>query len=76
MLPLIARLKDQDKHVRCYTAQALGSIGDPRATEPLITVFYEPPGVFQRKVSCRPIAGQIGGKQAVDVLISSPRRQD
>jgi len=34
-------LKDEDKAVRQWAAQALGEIGDPRAVEPLAAVLAD-----------------------------------
>jgi hypothetical protein len=39
---LIAALSDDDKHIRRYSAQALGQIGDRRAAEPLETSLQDP----------------------------------
>ena len=33
--PLILALNDSNSSVRCYAADALGEIGDPRAVDPL-----------------------------------------
>ena len=39
--PLIAALADEEAHVRCAAAKALGYIGDPRAVEPLTAVLKD-----------------------------------
>jgi len=37
--PLLGLLRDQDADVRAATADALGSLGDKRAVEPLISLL-------------------------------------
>ncbi len=42
--PLIAALKDSDRNVRAAAADALGTIGDPRAVQPLCAAIRDPDG--------------------------------
>jgi len=39
--PLILALNDSSSSVRCYAADALGEIGDPRAVDPLIDALND-----------------------------------
>ena len=67
VLTLLARLKNNDWHVRCDAAVALGEIGDERAVEPLIEALKDKIASVRRAAA--QALGEIGDKHAVRPLI-------
>ena len=69
VLPLlVTALKDEDKHVRRYTAMALGTMGKPAvdAIPALIEALKDEDATVRSKVA--EILGRIGKSQAQDVV--------
>ena len=69
--PLINMLDDEDRNVRAWAANALGTIGDARAVQPLINLFsgkdvYH--GDWFVRFSTANALGEIGDDRAVEPL--------
>lgn len=69
ILPLIVAIKDNDSSVRKAATRALQKLGKP-AVEPLTSIFFETVVDEQRKNIAIALS-KIGGKRAMDILISS-----
>ncbi|MFQ6015580.1 MAG: HEAT repeat domain-containing protein [Anaerolineae bacterium] len=67
--PLIEALTDEDADVRWRVAEALGTIGDQRATEPLIRALQDDDGAVRREAI--EALGKIGGSRVAEPLIEA-----
>ncbi len=72
MQPLIRALGDED--VRWYAVRALGSIGDPRAVEPLIATLTDPRELVRSAAA--EALGRIGDPRAIEPLVVALRNND
>lgn len=66
--PLMARLNDRSEQVRMSAAEALGAIGDRRATNLLVQVALRDPVPPVRAEAARAL-GQLGDATVVDTLV-------
>ncbi|MCL5734041.1 MAG: HEAT repeat domain-containing protein [Actinobacteria bacterium] len=66
---LIVTLKDDSRQVRSRSAMALGSIGDSRAVEPLLTVLQNRSEHSVPRTRSATALGQIGDPRAIEPLL-------
>ena len=69
--PLIKALRDKNKIVRKNAAEALGEIGDKRASEPLVTALEDDDGTVRQYAA--EALGKIGDNQALKPLTAALR---
>lgn len=67
---LVARLHDRDDLLRMATAEALGSLGDPRSIQPLVRATLRDPAPQVRAHAAGAVA-RIEGDRAIDVLVAA-----
>lgn len=70
---LIGLLKDEDYHVRWYTADVMGSIQSEKIVQPLIALLYDE-DINVRRVAAGSL-GQTGSEEAVQPLIEALQDQ-
>lgn len=72
---LIERLGDQNKAVRRISARALGKIGDPEATEPLIASLDNPQEALVVRCTAAQALGQLSNIRAANALLRASKSE-
>jgi HEAT repeat protein len=73
-LPDLVRLGNIDPKVRRRAAEALGTLGDVRAVEPLIAALQDGDKVVRRRAA--EALGRLGDARAIEPLIATLQRKD